>query len=296
VQRPNEPATPELRRLDSCDEMIRRGSPRHYATDDKLMMWCMRPELCGLVLWGHMGFSEMRLLERVFDNGEHSGIATPCDFVLDARRLRGLDSELYEGLVHAAGRRLPDIRRRVRRQALLRPDGLLGGAVSGFYVALGVELEWRVFTDLAPALAWLEEPHPAALAAGLDRLVAEAASRSTLIDRVREALVAGHRGAMLLGDVSRSLGVSPRSLQRVLRDLGTSFRDEVRRARVDIATKLLLETDHKIATIGDRLGFSSEANFITFFRRTTGESPAVWRRRNRGAACAFSRLPAAAAC
>jgi AraC-like DNA-binding protein len=260
--------------------MTEQRLPRHYATDDNVMTWCTRPDLCGLALWGHLGFSEMHLLERTFESGARNGIATPCDFVLDARRLRGLDSDLYEGLAHAARCGLPAIRRRVRRQALLRPAGLLGGVVSGFYVALGSELEWRVFTDLAPALAWFEESQPVALAAGLDRLVEEAVSRTRLIVRVREALAAGH-GRAVLADVSRSLGVSPRSLQRALRELGTSFRDEVYRARIATSKKLLLETDHKIATIGHRLGFSNESNFITFFGRITGESPAAWRRRHR---------------
>jgi AraC-like DNA-binding protein len=278
---PIDTAGPELTRLGSCDEMARCGSPGHYATGDNLMMWCTRPDLWGLALWGRMGFAEMRLLERVFDSGEHGGAATPCDFVLDARRLCGLDPDLYEGLASAASRRLTDIRRRVRRQAVLRSSGLIGAAMSGFYVTLDVELEWRVFTELAPALAWLDEPHPDELAARLDGLVADAISGSTLLDRLRGVLATAGGGPVSLGHASRSLGLSGRSLQRALRQLGTSFRDEAYRARIDVAKKLLLETDHKIAVIGKRLGVSSEANFISFFRRTVGESPAAWRRRNR---------------
>jgi AraC-like DNA-binding protein len=153
--------------------------------------------------------------------------------------------------------------------------------VSGFYATLGGQLEWRVFTELAPALAWLDEPEPDALVARLDRLVAEAISGSALLYRLREALATAGTRAMLLQDASRSLGVSGRSLQRALRELGTSFREEVYRARIDLGKKLLLETDHKIAAIGERVGFSTESNFITFFRRATGESPAAWRRGNR---------------
>jgi AraC-like DNA-binding protein len=281
LRTPFDVVKPELKRLDSCDDMVRGGMSRHFATGDHLLLWSVRSDLCGLALWGRMSFAQLRLLERVFDRGARGGMARRCDFVLDARRVHGLDSELYEGLTQAATRRLTDIRRRVRRQALLRSSGLIGGAVSGFYATVGEALEWRVFTELAPALAWLDEPEPDALAARLDRLVAEAISGSTLLHRLREALATAGARTMLLGDVSRSLGISGRSLQRALRELGTSFREELYRARAELAKKLLLETDHKIAAIGERVGFSTESNFITFFRRATGESPAAWRRENR---------------
>jgi AraC-like DNA-binding protein len=260
--------------------MIDLRTPFEVATGDQVLMWSARPDLCGLALWGHVSFTQLQLLEHVFDRGAGAG-ARRCDFVLDARSVHGADSELYEGLTQAAACRLSDIRRRVRRQALLHPSGLIGGAVSGFYAMLGEALEWRMFTELAPALAWLDEPEPEALAARLDRLVAEAVSGSTLLHRLRKVLATAGARQILLDDACRTLGISGRSLQRALRELGTSFREEVYRVRIDLGKKLLLETDHKIAAIGERVGFSTESNFITFFRRATGESPAAWRRGNR---------------
>jgi AraC-like DNA-binding protein len=260
--------------------MVELSPLNTYAIENKLVLWRTRPNVRGLALCGHIGSSELGLLERAFDHGERDGFATPCDFIIDARRLRGLDSELYEALAGAVRCRLPAIQRQVRRHAVVRPAGLLGGAVSGFFVALDAGLEWRVFTDQAPALAWFGAPRPAVLAAHLDQLVARLTSGARLVDRVRDTLHAADRGAARLTEVSRALGVSPRSLQRALRELGTSFRDEVYRTRADTSRQLLRDTDDKIATIARRLGFSSEANFITFFRRTTGESPAAWRRRN----------------
>jgi AraC-like DNA-binding protein len=237
-----------------------------------------------------VSFAQLQLLQHLFDRGARGDLARRSDFVLDIRRVQGLDSELYEELTQAAMSRLSDIRRRVRRQALLRSSGLIGGAVSGFYATLGEDIEWRVFSELAPALAWLDEAEPAELAARLDRLVAEASSGSALLHRLRDALASAGARSILLDDASRTLGVSGRSLQRALRDLGTSFREEVYRARIELGKKLLLETDHKIAAIGGLVGFSTESNFITFFRRATGASPAAWRRGNRdpaqaGAGC-----------
>jgi len=275
-----------VRPLDACHPQ----DPEHTRVElsrlgtstiaDKVLLWRAHPKLCGLALRGHIGSSELRVLEHAFDLRERNGIETPCDFIVDARRMRGLDSELYEDLMHAVRRRLPDVQRRVRRHALVRPDGMLGGAVSGFFVALDAALEWRVFTDHASALAWFGAPRPEELAARIDQLT-ELTPVERLVDRMRGTLVASDRGPARLDDVSRVLGVSPRSLQRALRELGTSFRDEVHRTRAATGRQVLRETDDKIAAIAHRLGFSSEANFITFFRRTTGESPAAWRRRSR---------------
>lgn len=295
LARPIESAAPELRRVGSCDDLLHGGPLRRYAIGDQLLMWRARADLCGLVLWGHMSAGQIRLLERIFDASDHLATATPRDFLLDARRLRGVDADLYEQLTRAACSRLPHIQRRVRRQALLCSPGPVGAAVSGFHVALDAEIEWQMFGELAPALAWLDEPHPEALAARLDRLVAEAMSGASVLDRLREVLAARGGGPLLLDEVSRSLAVSPRSLQRALRDAGTSFRDEVQRARLAIGKKLLLETDDKIAGVARRSGFSTEANFIAFFRRSTGESPAAWRRRcQHEVVAAFSQRQAAA--
>jgi AraC-like DNA-binding protein len=277
--------------LDSRTPFSFRGArSRQYATGERLLFWSARPDLCGVALWGRASFAQLRLLERVFDRGARGATARRSDFILDVRRVQGLDSELYEELTRAATSRLGDIRRRVRRQALLRSSGLIGGAVSGFYATLGDDIEWRVFGELAPALAWLDETEPDALAARLDGLVAEASSGSALLHRLRDALASAGARPMLLGDASRMLGVSRRSLQRALHQAGTSFRDEVYRARIELGKQLLLETDHKIAAIGGLVGFSTESNFITFFRRATGASPAAWRRGNRdparaGAGC-----------
>lgn len=271
----------ELRRLGSCDDMVRCALPRRYATGDNLMMWRSRPGLCGLVLWNRVSCTQIGVLERVCDGAAHRPIERPCDFILDVRRLRGLDSDIYDALIGSATRRLPEIQRRVRRQAVLCSSQLIAGLVSGFHVTLGANLEWRMFTELTPALAWLDEPRPDALGARLEELAAQAISGSGLLDRVRATLAAAGGTSALLDDVSRSVGLSRRSLQRALRSLGTSFRDEVSSARVELGKRLLLETDRKIAAIADHLGFSNEANFVASFRHATGDPPAAWRREHR---------------
>lgn len=49
--------------------------------------------------------------------------------------------------------------------------------------------------------------------------------------------------------------------------------------RLQLATEYLLRDDAKVATVGMRVGYDSEAAFSRAFKRATGAAPAVWRRR-----------------
>ncbi|NIJ59114.1 AraC-like DNA-binding protein [Pseudochelatococcus lubricantis] len=48
--------------------------------------------------------------------------------------------------------------------------------------------------------------------------------------------------------------------------------------RIDVAKKLLAESDLTIADIAAQLGFSDQAHLTKAFRRIAGETPAAWRR------------------
>ncbi|MFJ9846920.1 helix-turn-helix domain-containing protein [Kitasatospora sp. NPDC101155] len=43
------------------------------------------------------------------------------------------------------------------------------------------------------------------------------------------------------------------------------------------AKRLLAHTDLPVARCAERLGFEDAANFSTFFRRQTGQTPSRWR-------------------
>jgi len=48
--------------------------------------------------------------------------------------------------------------------------------------------------------------------------------------------------------------------------------------RIDLAKKLLLDNDLRVAGIAAQLGFSDQAHFTKAFRQVAGETPAAWRR------------------
>jgi AraC-like DNA-binding protein len=78
------------------------------------------------------------------------------------------------------------------------------------------------------------------------------------------------------------LGRSERSLQRDLATAGTSFRDDVRRARAHAATILLVDTDLKLEAVARKVGYTSMSHFASAFRDVIGELPLAYRHARRG--------------
>ncbi|MBA3461050.1 MAG: helix-turn-helix transcriptional regulator [Deltaproteobacteria bacterium] len=162
--------------------------------------------------------------------------------------------------------------------------------MAGFYPVLDADLGSTIFTDQSSALAWLGE-RDERVGTEIDRLVAEVVAGSTVLDRLRTYLASQSGKRPSIDEAARWLAVSSRSLQRQLQEAGTSFRAEHDEARLRLARQLLLETDLKIAAIAERVGASTEANFIAFFRRRMKQSPAAWRRASSASASSSARPP-----
>jgi AraC-like DNA-binding protein len=95
-----------------------------------------------------------------------------------------------------------------------------------------------------------------------------------LIERTRRAIGGRLRGGdPSLESVARELGMSERSLQRHLHELGYTFNalaDEVREAT---ARLYLEQPDIALAEIGYLLGFADQTAFHRAFKRWTGRTP-----------------------
>ncbi len=82
---------------------------------------------------------------------------------------------------------------------------------------------------------------------------------------------------------ARALGQAPRSLQRHLRDAGTSFQRELDAARVRVAQRLLETSRASLTEIALDVGCASPQHFSALFRRVTGQTPSAWRTSRSGA-------------
>lgn len=75
-------------------------------------------------------------------------------------------------------------------------------------------------------------------------------------------------------DLAEMLHLSPRQLNRIIKkSYGKSYREKLTEIRLEIALGFLKNTDKSITDISEELGYSSEASFSAFIKRTTGKSP-----------------------
>ncbi len=77
--------------------------------------------------------------------------------------------------------------------------------------------------------------------------------------------------------IAEAMHVSNRTLQRKLKDEGTSFIDLLQDARLSLARKYLAQPQRSIVEIAYLLGFSEPSTFSRAFKRWTGQAPADYR-------------------
>lgn len=85
-------------------------------------------------------------------------------------------------------------------------------------------------------------------------------------------------GDSSLPHTARRLGLSARSLQRHLTGMGTSYSEIVAEVRLDMAGRLLVDSDQSISSIAYRLGYAGPSSFSRTFMRLMKVQPIVYRR------------------
>jgi AraC-like DNA-binding protein len=113
---------------------------------------------------------------------------------------------------------------------------------------------------------------------GLELAVAKDSDGRTLVDDVRLALsemMCGARPA--IANVARSLGMSARTMQRRLGEVGATYQDVLDDVRQRSARRLLANTDLGTGEIAFVLGFEEVNSFIRAFQGWENTTPARWR-------------------
>ncbi len=83
---------------------------------------------------------------------------------------------------------------------------------------------------------------------------------------------------VLIDDIAKHCGMSSRSLQRRLKEEGTTFSELKYRTLIDQSKLLLLKTEQSLEDIAVHFGFSDRASYSKAFKKYEGQWPAQYRR------------------
>jgi AraC-like DNA-binding protein len=114
-----------------------------------------------------------------------------------------------------------------------------------------------------------------------ERGMQDLGSVAMLVARVRSVLF-GSEGFRSAPQVAAKLGVTQRTLVRMLIQQGMSFSDLLDEERQKSAQRLLSTPSITMEDIAAQLGYSSVSNFVRAFHRWTGQTPAAYWRSTQG--------------
>lgn len=105
--------------------------------------------------------------------------------------------------------------------------------------------------------------------------------RTRVQHMIRPSLLMGTESSR---EIARTLGVHVRTLNRRLKEEGTSFRELSQQVRFSVACELLQITDLQITDIAAALSYATPAAFVHAFQRWCGMAPSEWRAQRRSEA------------
>jgi AraC-like DNA-binding protein len=104
--------------------------------------------------------------------------------------------------------------------------------------------------------------------------------RENVQARVRSVLVRRlPHGEPSLQEIAQSINVHERTLQRKLRESGTTYKELLDATRHELALAYLSSAVHSVSDVTYKLGFAASGSFTRAFRRWTGVAPSAWRAR-----------------
>jgi AraC-like DNA-binding protein len=272
-------------------EDFARDPVGRYVVGETFVHFCAAPSLWGVIVWGRPSERDAQELGRslVLELGPP---AVPHASVFDASHLDGADPGAFRAAGHYLVRHHDALATWVHRVALIRPGGMSGAIVAGAYQVFPRPYPVVLFEDAAAAFDWLStgtgRAVPADGAAMLAALHATASGTPPVLGSLRGLLDKSLPG-MPIQEAAHALGVSERTLQRRLREAGTTFKDQLADARIRAAKQMLIDGASRLTAVALEVGCASLQHFSALFRRRTGESPSAFRQRQSASAKRLAR-------
>jgi AraC-like DNA-binding protein len=236
------------------------------------LVFCARPALWGLALWGRPSAEDVgRILPLLAVQLAPSVV--PHAMLADMRHVEDANPSAFHVLCRFLQENTEAMGRQVTRVALVRPPGFQGMVVAGFHEVVGGRYPVGIFAEPSAAMSWVDGSD---LAAEIETVIEVARSTPLSVAELRRWLDQDVADATLQR-AARAIRRTPRSLQRDLRAVNSSFKREVEAARVRRAKRLLARTDKPLTDIAYEIGCASPQHFSVLFRRVVGRAPSAWR-------------------
>ncbi len=108
----------------------------------------------------------------------------------------------------------------------------------------------------------------------------EVAANDTISGLIKRRIITGERLNIKEKDIAREIGLSTRTIRRLLHKNKTTFREILNEVRKNESIRLLKTTNKGIKEIAYLLGYSSTPSFISAFRKWEGVSPKIFREKS----------------
>lgn len=107
-----------------------------------------------------------------------------------------------------------------------------------------------------------------------DQLIATFGGEPPVTRQIIDAIVQGMEPQPpSLETVARSLGMSARSLQRLLKAEGRTYRSVVEQVRMDLSERYLSDGERSLDEVAYLTGYTDTSSFVRAFRRCKGQPP-----------------------
>lgn len=262
-------------------ETFRREPLGRWACAGPVVAWCADAALAGVVVWGRPSLEEVVFALPLLD--AYVALGPEAVVLVDGREAELDVDPLIELTTWCLANR-HGLHERLKLQV-----GLTRSGVVGTYPELRptVSHPIEVFFDTAAAYVRADATRGEALMHEVSACVNEV--RGTMAELVKlRALLRENAGNLSLDEASHALALSRRSLQRVLSDARTSFREELARSRSESAVEILSGTSGTLAVVARHMGISV-GTLMSTVRKTTGATPSEYRKRQGGTPATRSR-------
>ena len=107
--------------------------------------------------------------------------------------------------------------------------------------------------------------------------------KGSVLEEIKFYLDMHYAEKLKLKDVARSFGLHPNYLTRIFHDkYGISPKQYLMNVKLKKACRLLITTELPVSVISSSLGFEDQLAFSRIFKKIYGDSPSVYRKKNRG--------------